>query len=116
MPRHGPNVAPKRGPNVTQQNTGASSAASHVWTKFQTLPKRGLPSSPRPCHAQNGKMEKGSLRSKKRRFESILDRASTLRRGAQRLGVPSHTSGLSNPRLGVAYQPSRIPRTLKANT
>ncbi|MED6112965.1 hypothetical protein PIB30_066609 [Stylosanthes scabra] len=41
--------------------------------------------------SDTGKMKKGSLRNKKRRIWSILDRAPTPRRGAQRLGVLSHT-------------------------
>ncbi|MED6201210.1 hypothetical protein PIB30_092670 [Stylosanthes scabra] len=66
-------------------------------------------------------MEKGSLRSKKGRNWSILDRAPTPRRGNSRLGVQSISSGPKHallwakpatPRrghqhLGVAHEPPR---------
>ncbi|MED6225134.1 hypothetical protein PIB30_090745 [Stylosanthes scabra] len=38
-----------------------------------------------------GKMKKGSLRKKKRRIWSIMDRDPTPRHGAQRLSIQSHT-------------------------
>ncbi|MED6207079.1 hypothetical protein PIB30_032531 [Stylosanthes scabra] len=47
------------------------------------------------------KNEERKLEEQEMKNWSILDRASTLRRGAQSLGVPSHNLGSSNPCLGV---------------
>ncbi|MED6127730.1 hypothetical protein PIB30_090919 [Stylosanthes scabra] len=59
------------------------------------------PVSLRTAPPSPGKMEKRSLRSKKGRNWSILDRAPTPRHGASRLGIQSNSSGLNLPRLRV---------------
>ncbi|MED6212392.1 hypothetical protein PIB30_082842 [Stylosanthes scabra] len=69
----------------------------------EPVPLRTAPPSP-------GKMKKGSLRSKKGRIWSILDRAPMPRRGASRLGVQSYSPRPSHPRLGT---PRRDPTSSK---
>ncbi|MED6177265.1 hypothetical protein PIB30_096525 [Stylosanthes scabra] len=70
--------------------TGASGAYELALNSSLGVPPKAI-----------GKMDKGSLRSKKWSFAAILTRAPMLRRGTRRLGVHSQSQSQDSPRLGV---------------